>query len=261
MLEMRGKRSGRTVLVTGASRGLGLAVSRRLARDGYALAICARNEVDLKSAARELRASGAEVFARTLDVTDHQALAEFVSEAYAELGGLHGLVTNVGGAAGRSLLASTTGDWLTTFDRNVGHAVTAIRAAVPLMADSGGGSVVLVSSISGWKPGPQAQYGVAKAALNHLAASLARELGPQRIRVNAVCPGSMLIPGKRWDRMRREEPERFARFAAEFPGGQLVDPDDVASVIAFLLSDQARAINGVWLPVDGGQNAPGPDGY
>ncbi len=257
----RVRQSGRVALVTGASRGLGLAVSRRLASDGYGLALCARGEAELNSAAQELRATGVEVCARALDVTDHAALAGFVGAASAELGGLHGLVANVGGAAGRGLLESTTDDWLATFDQNVGHAVTAVRAAVPLMAESGGGSVVLVSSISGWKPGPQAQYGVAKAALNHLAASLARELGPQRIRVNAVCPGSMLIPGKRWDRMRRSEPERYARFAAEFPAGRLVEPDEVAAVIAFLLSEDARAINGVWLPVDGGQNAPTPDGY
>jgi NAD(P)-dependent dehydrogenase (short-subunit alcohol dehydrogenase family) len=150
---------------------------------------------------------------------------------------------------------------MATLDQNLGHAVTAVRAAVPPMVDSGGGSVVLVSSISGWKPAPQAQYGVAKAALNHLAACLARELGPQGIRVNTVCPGSMLIPGKRWDRMRTEDPERYARFAAEFPNGQLVNPDDVAHVIAFLLSEESRAINGTCIPVDGGQNAPTADGY
>lgn len=252
----------RAVVVTGATRGLGLAVSRRLGSAGSSVALCAREAGRLETEADYLRRTyGVPVCARALDVTDHVALSRFVFGAASELGGLHGLVTSVGGAAGRGLLESTTAEWMATFDLNVGHAVSAVRAAVKPIAESGGGSIVLVSSISGWKPAPQAQYGVAKAALNHLAACLARELGPQRIRVNTVCPGSMLIPGKRWDRMRTEEPERYARFAAEFPNGRLVDPDDVAAVIAFLLSDESRAINGACVPVDGGQNAPTPDGY
>lgn len=76
----------------------------------------------------------------------------------------------------------------------------------------------MVASISGWKPGPQAQYGSAKAAQIQMVSSLARELADDGIRVNAVSPGSMLIPGKRWDRMRRQEPSAFDRFSAEFPG-------------------------------------------
>lgn len=255
--------AGRQVaLVTGASRGLGWAVARRLAAAGTALALCARSDELLQVRADELRISaGVPVLARAFDVTDTVALETFTQETVDELGGLHGLVVNVGGARGRGLLDSTTTDWSATFDLNVGHAVTAIRAAVKPLASSGGGSIVLVSSISGWKPAPLAQYGVTKAALIHLAACLSRELGGRRIRVNAVCPGSMLIPGKRWDRMRVEEPERYAEFSREFPGGELIDPDDVAAVISFLLSDGARAVNGACIPVDGGQNAPTADGY
>ncbi|HEX5540254.1 MAG TPA: SDR family oxidoreductase [Micromonospora sp.] len=254
--------AGRAVVVTGASSGLGAVVARRIAAAGGSVAICARTEARLQAMAQELRRTPApRVHARALDVTDHAALEAFVDESARVLGGLHGLVVNVGGDAGPGLLGSSTADWIATFDRNVGQAVTAVRAAVEPMAEAGGGSVVLVSSISGWKPVPQSPYGVAKAALNHLAVCLARELGPQRIRVNAVCPGSMLIPGKRWERMRTEDPAAYARFAAEFPNGQLLDPDDVANVIAFLLSDESRAINGAWIPVDGGQNAPTADGY
>ncbi|HEX5595376.1 MAG TPA: SDR family oxidoreductase [Micromonosporaceae bacterium] len=254
--------AGRAVVVTGASSGLGAVVARKIATAGGSVSICARTESRLEAMAQELRRTPApRVHARALDVTDHAALEAFVRESARALGGLHGLVANVGGDAGPGLLGSSTGDWIATFDRNVGQAVTAVRAAVEPMAAAGGGSVVLVSSISGWKPVPQSPYGVAKAALNHLAACLARELGPQRIRVNAVCPGSMLIPGKRWERMRIEDPEAYGRFAAEFPNGQLLDPEDVANVIAFLLSEESRAINGASVPVDGGQNAPTADGY
>jgi len=124
---------------------------------------------------------------------------------------------------------------------------------------------VVISSISGWKAGPNAQYGSAKSAQIHLAASPARELGPEGIRVNAVSPGSMLIPGRRWDRMRTEDPEAFAAFAqAELSGGGPVAPHEVARAVAFPLSDWSSGIYGISgadLPIDRAQNAPSPDGY
>jgi 3-oxoacyl-[acyl-carrier protein] reductase len=121
--------------------------------------------------------------------------------------------------------------------------------------------VVVIASISGWKPGPQAQYGAAKAAQIHLVSSLARELGPDGIRVNAVSPGSMLIPGKRWDRMRLDDPVAFDRFRYEFPGRELVSTEEVADVVVFLLSDRSRGVSGANVPVDRAQNSPTADGY
>lgn len=253
---------GRVVAVTGASRGLGRAVAERLAADGCDLALCARTAGPLAEVADGLRdRHGVTVFPQALDVTDHAALARFVDRAAAALGGLRGLVACAGGSRGGDLAESTPADWAATFDLNAGHAATAVRAALPHFAAAGGGAVVLVASVSGWKPSPPAQYAAAKAAVIHLGACLARELGPAGVRVNVVCPGSMLIPGRRWDRMRRDDPEAFARFAGEFPAGRLVDAADVAAVVAFLLSDEARAVNGAAIAVDGGQNAPSPDGY
>lgn len=177
-------------------------------------------------------------------------------------GGLDGVVACAGGARGGRFEETDAGDWAATWEVNVGHAVRLIRAAVPALRAAGGGSVVVVSSISGWKPGPPVPYGVAKSAQIQLAASLARELGPDGIRVNAVSPGSMLIPGRRWDRMSREDPEAFAAFAAaELPTGRTVAPQEVARVVAFLLSDWSSGISGAHLPVDRAQNAPSPDGY
>lgn len=251
---------GRVVAITGASRGLGRAVAERLAAEGCDLAVCARNGSPLDDFADELRGRyGVRVYPRTTDVTDHDGLNEFIQQSVTVLGSLYGLVVNAGGSRGRALSESTADDWAVTFQMNTIHAAMAMRATVPHLR--GGGSVVLVSSVSGWKPAPPAQYSAAKAAMIHLGACLARELGPDAVRVNVVCPGSMLIPGRRWDRMRTEDPQAFERFAAEFPNGRLVDPGDVASVIAFLLSDQARAVNGACIAVDGGQNAPTPNGY
>ncbi|KPI22221.1 3-oxoacyl-(acyl-carrier-protein) reductase [Actinobacteria bacterium OK074] len=254
---------GKRVLVTGGTRGLGEQIVRLLAAGGARVATCARSAPELEALARSLDAHApGGVFTRPLDVTEPDLLEEFVTASAKRFGGLDGVVACTGGSRGGRFEQTRPADWAATWELNVGHAVRLVRAAVPHLRAAGGGSAVLVSSISGWKPGPPVQYGVAKAAQIHLAASLARELGPDGIRVNAVSPGSMLVPGRRWDRMRRQEPEAYARFtAAELPGGQPVAPQEVARVVAFLLSDWSSGVSGANLPVDRAQNAPSPDGY
>jgi 3-oxoacyl-[acyl-carrier protein] reductase len=166
-------------------------------------------------------------------------------------------VANVGGTVGGGLLESTPEEWLRTFDLNTFHAVRTIRAAVPHLAARGGGSIVIIASISGWKPGPRAQYGAAKAAEIFLSSALAWELAPQRIRVNTVSPGSVMFPGGGWERFQTANPERFAEFERrEFPWGRLGSSDEVADVVTFLLSARAGWINGANIPVDGAQGRP-----
>lgn len=250
---------GKRVLVTGGTRGLGEQIVRLLTAEGARVATCARNAVDLDVLARSLDSP---LYTRALDITEPEHLESFVAAVAKRFGGLDGVVACAGGSRGGRFETTDTADWSATWEANVGHAARLIRAAVPPLRAAGGGSVVVVSSISGWKPGPPVQYGVAKSAQIQLAASLARELGPDGIRVNAVSPGSMLIPGRRWDRMRREDPEAYAGFvAAELPTGRPVAPQEVARVVTFLLSDWSSGISGAHLPVDRAQNAPSPDGY
>jgi 3-oxoacyl-[acyl-carrier protein] reductase len=247
--------NGKVVLVTGASRGLGAAVARRLAVERCDLALCARGRDHLDQLAGDLRDEhGVQVHADAIDVAAPEKLEAFVNRAAAALGGLDGVVANVGGNRGRRLVDSTDDDWSTTFALNVLHDVRTLRTAVPHM--SRGGAAVFVASVSGWKADLPAQYAAAKAATIHAGASLARDLGEHGIRVNVVSPGSMLIAGRRWDRLRVEDPDRYAQLEREFPARRLVDPAEVASVIAFLLSDQASGINGANIPVDGGQERP-----
>jgi 3-oxoacyl-[acyl-carrier protein] reductase len=179
------------------------------------------------------------------------------------LGGLDLLVANAGGSAGGERLEETDAeDWRTTFDLNVVHAAVAARAAVPLMRTAGGGAMVFIASISGLRPQPRAQYAAAKAAEIHLAVSLARELGPDRIRVNALSPGSILFPGGGWERRRRSDPEAFEQWVGdEFPLGRLGRADEVADVTCFLLSARASWISGTNIVVDGAQNQPGMAGW
>jgi 3-oxoacyl-[acyl-carrier protein] reductase len=219
--------------------------------------ICGRNAETLEATLAELRAHNVVAHGVVADVTSPGEVERFVDESASALGGAELVVANVGGTAGQGLLASTPQDWARTFDLNLLHAVRAIRAAVPHMQRQGGGSIVTIASISGWKPGPRAQYGAAKAGEIFLAGALAWELAPLRIRVNTVSPGSIMFPGGGWERFRAEQAERFAEFERrEFPWGRLGAPEEVADVVAFLLSDRATWINGANIAVDGAQGRP-----
>ena len=255
----------RAALVTGGSRGIGRAIAGRLVAEGCCVAVCARTAETLERAVAELRTqadppdggAAARVHGVAADVAAPGEVERFVEESAAALGAVDLLVANVGGAAGAGLLESTDDDWSRTFGLNLFHAVRAIRAAAPHMARRGGGSAVVISSISGWKPAPRAQYGAAKAGEIFLAGALAWELAPQRIRVNTVSPGSIFFPGGGWERFRAEHPEQFAAFLdRELPWGRLGAPEEVADVVAFVLSDRARWINGAHVPVDGAQGRP-----
>jgi 3-oxoacyl-[acyl-carrier protein] reductase len=249
--------AGKRAFVTGGSAGIGLGIAGTLAAEGAAVAVCGRDRVRLEAAVAGLRRDGARAHGIVADVCDPAALAEAVDGAASWLGGLDLLVVNAGGSVGGDLMDSTPEDWAATYALNVLHAAHAVRSAVPHLESSGGGAVLIIASITGWKPGPSSSYASAKAAEIHLAAALAQELGPRRIRVNALSPGSVLFQGGGWDRFRLAEPDGYATFAREdFPTGRLVTLAEVADTACFLLSQRASGINGANVCVDGGQVHP-----
>ena len=248
---------GKIGLVTGGSRGIGREIALRLAMEGCAVSISGRTAETLDRTRAEIETHGGSVHSVVADMAVEGEVERFVEESATGLGGVDFVIANVGGMAGKGLLDSTDEDWVRTFDLNLFHAVRLIRAAVPHMAERGGGSAVSISSISGWKPGPPAQYGAAKAGEIFLAGSLAWELGPQNIRVNTLSPGSILFPGGGWERFRNATPEQFERFEQhEFPLKRLGTPQEIADVTAFLVSDRSSWINGANIPVDGAQGRP-----
>ncbi|MBT5831103.1 MAG: SDR family oxidoreductase [Candidatus Latescibacteria bacterium] len=249
----------KVAVITGGSRGIGRATALRFAEEGCKVAICARGQEGLDKAVEGLSKHKVEVFGKTADVSKPGETENFIQAAADALGSIDCLVNNVGGTAGsRDFATSDDAAWQETFDLNLFHAVRATRAALPHLKTGEGGSVVTISSISGWKPANSgAQYGATKAAEMFLAGALALELAPDKIRVNTVCPGSLFFPGGGWERFKETSPEKYETFRTrEFPAQRLGSDFEVADVVVFVSSNRATWINGASIPVDGAQGRP-----
>ena len=238
---------GKKALISGASRGIGFSIARSLALEGVNLAICARDSSVLRDSANKLSSFDIKVMHQECDVCDSSQVESFVSAAAVELGGIDIVINNVGGSAGGTLKNSTDSDWETTFDLNVFHAVRLTRAALPHLRSKGGGAVVIISSISGTKSAPRAQYGCAKAAENFLAGALALELAESNVRVNAVAPGFIDSP------MARDVGDNVMQKILEtIPIGRLGSPEEIAGWVSMLASESGEYVTGQVVVVDGG---------
>ena len=250
----------KVAIVTGSSKGLGLASARALVDEGCRVTICARNEATLNQAAAELAAlAGANGPGRVLAVAADLATAEGVETVVARtveaFGGLDILVNNVGTAKGAGIADTSDAEWQAAFDQTLFPAVRASRLAVPLMRKRGGGAIVMIASIWGRESGGRMTYNAVKAAEISLAKAMAQQLARDNIRVNSVAPGSIRFPGGSWDRRVQEEPEAMAAFVrSELPFGRFGRPEEVGAVVAFLASARAGWISGASVTVDGCQS-------
>jgi 3-oxoacyl-[acyl-carrier protein] reductase len=245
----------KVVLITGSSRGIGLATAKAFAAEGCRLVLSARSQEALAEAEAVLRAGGAVVATQVADVTRPDDAARLVQAAVTAFGGIDILVNNVGGSAGgRRIVDSTDDEWRAALEMNLIQTVRLMRLSLPHMSRRAGAAVVNVSSISGWSAqlAGSGQYGAAKAALIFDAERWALEFVPDGVRVNTVSPGSILVEGNGWDRYRIANQANFDDYVRHgFPMGRMGTAEEVADVIVFTASPRAHWINGRNIAVDG----------
>ncbi len=253
-LELRDK----VAVVTGGSRGLGLASATALAAEGCRVAICARGEPALLEAAASLRriAGGDDhVLPVVADVSLAADVERVVTRTVETFGRLDILVNNVGLARGSTIVDTSDVEWEEAIGQTLFPAIRMSRLAVPHMRRRGGGAIVMIASIWGRESGGRMTYNAVKAAEISLAKSMAQQLARDNIRVNSVAPGSILFPGGSWHRRQQADPEGIADFVMrELPFGRFGRPEEVGAVVAFLVSSKASWISGASVTVDGCQS-------
>ena len=249
------KLASKVVLITGSSRGIGLATAKAFLAEGCRIMLSARSASQLRDVEAALRDIDAAVAAHAGDVGNSADAARLIDATAAAYGGIDVLVNNVGGGDGGARVAdSSDDDWRGALERNLIQTVRMMRLALPHMKGRPGAAVINIASISGWRPqlAMSGQYGAAKAALIFDTERWALEFVPHGIRVNTVSPGSILVEGNGWDRYRLANPDYFDDYVRHgFPMGRLGAAQEVADVIVFLASPRAHWINGRNIPVDG----------
>jgi 3-oxoacyl-[acyl-carrier protein] reductase len=249
--------SDKVAIVTGSSRGLGLASARALVAEGCRVCICARGSERLAEAAIEVDAAARKpnmVLAVQADVSTQAGVDLVIARTIETFGRLDVLVNNVGRAGGTGLLDTSDAEWQAALDETLFPAIRASRAAVPHLRQAGGGAILMIASIYGREAGGRMTYNAVKAAEISLAKALAQQLAPLNIRVNSVAPGSIMFPGGSWHKRQQADPEGIAEFISrELPFARFGRPDEVGAVVAFLASARASWISGASIVVDGCQ--------
>jgi 3-oxoacyl-[acyl-carrier protein] reductase len=246
---------GRRAIVTGGSKGLGLAIAQELVGEGAHVAICSRSEDEVRAAAAQL---GGKVYAQRADVTDPEQIRDFVAHAAEALGGIDALVNNAGRAHPGMFATLTDEDWIADLDVKLLSAVRCSREVLPHLRAAGGGRIVNIGAIQGRAPDPNFfATSVIRAAGNSFTKTLALEVAKDNILVNGVNIGYVVTP--QWDNIhqrRAPELEREAFFqklaAADVPLGRFGEPDEVSGIVTFLLSGRASYITGASIDVAGG---------
>lgn len=239
---------GINALVTGGSKGIGLAVAELFADEGANVAICARNAEDVTKATAKLMAKGVKAQGSAVDVGDPAMLKAWVDDAAAALGSVDILVCNVSALA----VGDTAETWEKSFRVDMMHTVNAVAAAMPFLEKSKAASIVIVSSVSGFEVDFAAgSYGAIKAALIHYAKGLSTQLAAKGIRANAVSPGNTYFEGGIWHNIESGNPDLYKMAMGLNPTAKMGTAQEVAAGVVFVASPIASRISGTNLIIDG----------
>ncbi|MFC7373629.1 SDR family NAD(P)-dependent oxidoreductase [Fictibacillus iocasae] len=241
---------GKNVLVTGGSKGIGLAIAKLFKEEGAAVAIVGREEPVLVAAADEHGFT-----AIRGDVTVPSDREQIMSRFIEKFGTIDVLVNNAGGSNGGSVLETTMDLFEQAMQLNYLSAVHLSQMAGQVMKERGDGAIVQISSIFGRESGGKPTYNASKAALISFTKSFADEMVAHGVRVNSVAPGSILHETGNWKKRMQENPEKIATFVEQnIPAGRFGTVEEVAAAVVFLASKRASWISGATLNVDGGQS-------
>jgi 3-oxoacyl-[acyl-carrier protein] reductase len=240
---------GKKAIITGGTRGIGRAIAERLADEGADVAVCARNEDEVKATVEALSSKGIKATGAAVDVSDREAYQGWISNVAEELGGIDIFVPNVSAGGGQTDEAG----WRANFEVDLLGTTRGIEACMPFLSKSDAGAIVIIATTAAVETfmGPQS-YGAIKAALITHGKQLSQAVAGDGIRVNCVSPGPIYCAGGAWEYIQQNMPDLFNSTLADIPSGRMGTPEEIANTVAFLASPAASLITGVNLVADGG---------
>ena len=250
------KDKSNVVLVTGATGGIGKSIVNKYAEQGFTLAIADKDEDEANKLANEINHNGGMAMVFYGDLLDQSYCDNLTSEVQTKLGTVGILINNAGFMSRGDITQTSDEDYELSMKINVEAPFRLIRASIPLMVESGGGSIVNISSCWGINPGPNHLiYCTTKAALAAMTKCLGRDHAHQNIRINAVCPNEVNTPMLRTGfEIRGLNPDdAIEELNQSVPIGHIAEPEEIADVVAFLSSDEARYICGSLVEINGGK--------
>ena len=243
---------GKVIVVTGSGGGIGTAIAQRFARESGQVVVTDSNVEGTEATTQSIVDEGLKAVTMIADISNRDACYKLIEDTVAKFGKIDVLINNAGINRRGPLMELTDEDWDLTLQVNVTSMFHLCRAAIPHMIKAGGGAIVNTASQWGLHPAPgHIAYNVSKSAVASFTQNLARDYAPQKIRVNAVCPGEIGTP------MLQKAAERkgltFADFDKMVPFGRIGRPDEVAALMAFLASDEAEFMCGSLVEITGAQ--------
>jgi NAD(P)-dependent dehydrogenase (short-subunit alcohol dehydrogenase family) len=248
---------GKVAIVTGGSDGIGRATATRLAQEGARVAICARRPEPLEKVANEIRSRGGDAFAQAADVSKADDVERFIKAVAAHYGRIDILVNNAGSSVRGPFESVPDEKWKADIELKVFGAIRTCRLAVPYMKKQGGGRIVNITTVGGKQPGAASgPTSVSRAAGLALTKGLSKEYAADNILVNTVCIGKIRSGQheRRIAQNKLDPAEYYAKMSADIPMGRVGEAEEVANVIAFLVSGAASYVTGTSVNLDGGMS-------